>query len=885
MSKNVRRLFAGFHPENYNVLLDIDPEKMVFSGKVTITGKKTGRPSQRLTFHQKNLKITSATAVKHNKKGDEEITITRINTQKSFDEVRLHAEKMLYPGNYTVTMEFSGKITRNMEGIYPSYFTQNGKDKKIISTQFESHHAREAFPCIDEPEAKASFQLALATPKNDTVISNTPDEREAEVDSLQFIVDSKKQELKTINYKLSTFQTTPKMSTYLLAFATGDMKFLEKKTKDGVLVRTYASPDNAAHTQFALDVAVKCLEFYNEYFATPYPLPKCDLLALPDFASGAMENWGCITFREQCLLVDPKNTSVGVKQYVAMVVAHELAHQWFGNLVTMRWWTDLWLNEGFASWIEYLATDHNFPEWQMWQQFAADEQQAAMKMDALENTHPIEVPISHPDEIRTIFDAISYEKGASAINMLATYLGHDTFRDGLRLYLKNHAYSNTDTVDLWQALQEVSGKPVKDFMHAWTSQPGFPIVRANITQHMPVVDASIAATKHYSDEGSMDFNQARFFVNPSADTDGQSQTWPIPLLASEKLPEDLVSQGAKEISLPKSYQPLLLNQGRNGFYRVVYNPDHQSLLTDQIAAGKLSPIDRMGLLSDNFETAKAGYQPTIEALKLLQAYENEDNPVVWGIMAANIASVRTAMDNEELRERMKPFVRNLAATQFQRLGWEEQPNEPYFDTILRPTILGLSSFGEEPNVTDEARKRFDAMQKPEDLHPDLRAVVYTTIARQGTKKDFDKLLKMHNDSTNSEERVTLSAALTAFEQPELIDKALAQVNGKNVRLQDATYWLAYALGNRFAKDKAWQWIQTHWDWLQKNLGSDLSFFRLPNYVARVQSHKEFLPEFEQFFRSHMSPAFERPVNQAIETITWQSAWRTRDHAQILKFFS
>jgi puromycin-sensitive aminopeptidase len=848
MSKDVTRLFEQFQPEKYQLELHPNPETMQFSGTVTIDGKKVGRPSKRLTFHQNGLKIHSASITKHDKKGDLEVTITRINNQATYDEVRLHSDSLVYPGAYTITMEFTGEITRPMNGIYPCFFNDDGQEKKLIATQFESHHAREAFPCIDEPEAKAVFDLTLVTPPSKAVISNTP---------------VKEQSIKN-DSQITVFETTPKMSTYLLAFVFGELEHLEATTKDNVLVRTYATPANVAYTKFALDCAVRTLEFYNEYFAIPYPLPKCDFIALPDFASGAMENWGCITFREQALLVDPKNTSLHLTQYVANVVAHELTHQWFGNLVTMRWWTDLWLNESFASWMSWLAVDSLFPDWKVWTQFIVDEQGLALKLDALENTHPIEVEVHHPDEIRTIFDAISYEKGASVLLMLHNYLGGNDFRDGLRLYLKQHAYGNTDTVDLWNALGEVSKKPVAEFMGAWTATSGYPIVKANLAVDNPRL------------------SQERFYLNPEATK--EATRWPIPLLASEDLAMTTLEKTEQPLKLRSVPGEIVLNHNRTSFFRTMYDPDHLAHLAKVVSTGKLNELDRLGLLSDTFEAAKAGYGQTVDAFKLLEAYSNEDSAVVWDIISGAINSVRVVMNDDTIRGGLKPFVRGLVSKQRERLGWEEQDKDSHFDRLLRPTILGLASFGEEPSVVSEAQKRFEAMKLPEDVHPDVRGVVYGTMARLGDANVFDKMVAMHNASTNSEERVTLAGALTGFKQPELITRALDMITSDNVRLQDVSYWIAYSFMNRHGRQLSWQWIQANWDWLEDNLGKDLSFFRLPNYASRGFSDAAFLPEFKEFFAAHMSPAFERPVKQAIETIQWQAAWRTRDLTKLQDYF-
>lgn len=848
MRKNVKRLFTEFKPKHYILELDPDKEKMTFEGSVIVSGQKTGRPSQRITLHQNGLKIIKAHIVKHDKSGDQEMVIDRINNQNSNDEVRLHANTVLYPGNYTIRLEFTGTISRQMNGMYPCLFEHDSQEKKLLATQFESHHAREVFPCIDEPEAKATFDLIIHSVANEVVIANTPIKKQSEQ-----------------NGRLRTeFETTPHMSTYLLAFVTGELGFKEMKTKDGVVVRTYATPDNVEFTSFALDTAVKCLEFYNDYFGIDYPLDKCDMIALPDFASGAMENWGCITYREQTLLVDPANSSLSTKQYVAMVVAHELAHQWFGNLVTMRWWTDLWLNEGFASWIEYLAVDHIFPEWQMWTQFAVDEQHRALKLDALEHTHPIEVAVHHPDEIRTIFDTISYSKGASVIHMLHEYLGPEAFRDGLRHYLQKHTYGNTDTIDLWTALEEISGKPVKEFMHAWTTQPGYPLIRADVTAD------------------KIELAQERFYVNPEHPKTHPLR-WPVALLAKNPETPELLTDKSVSFGISDAHE-FKLNLGQSGFYRVAYNATHLQRLGELINKGHVSPLDRLGVLSDVLETAKAGKFDTSEALNFLEHFRDEDDSAVWDVIAASVGSVRANMDDEELREDMKPFIRELTAKQLSRLGWEPKKNESHFDQLLRPLILGMSSAAEDPEVVKEALKRFNSMSKPEDIHPDLRNMVYGTAVRHGNASTFDKLFKLHEDSTLSEERTSLAMALVSFKQPELIERALDLIKSDSVRLQDVSYWIAYGFMNRFARDAVWHWIVTHWKWLEDNLGTDLSFYRFPMYAANAYSSREFLKKFTDFFESRRAPSFNRSIDQGIEVLQWQSAWKERDLKEVKAFF-
>ena len=750
---------------------------------------------------------------------------------------------MVYAGEYSVNIEFFGNITKPMNGIYPCYPDNDDQKKIIIATQFESHHAREAFPCIDEPEAKAVFNLTIKSPKNLKVISNTTIEKQT----------AQKEVLTT------TFKPTPVMSTYLLAFVIGELEHKSQTTKDGVEVRTYATKQNIEFTDFALSTAVKCLEYYNEFFDIPYPLEKCDLIALPDFAAGAMENWGCITFREQGLFVDEKTTSMFTKQYVAIVVAHELAHQWFGNLVTMKWWNDLWLNEGFASWIEHLAVDHIFPDWQIWTQFTVEETMPALKLDSLDNTHPIEAIIKHPDEIRTIFDMISYSKGASIIHMLNKYLGANKFRDGLRVYLKKHSYKNAETDDLWKALEETSKVSVKDFMHAWTSKPGFPIVKVEV------------------DEQSMKLSQSRFYVH-SNPKERHDTIWPIPLLDGSDLPP-VMNKQEQTIKL-KNNDFIKLNNGQTGFYRVVYDENHMHKLSRLISEGQLLPLDRLGILSDTFETVKSGLNNSTTLLDFMNSFSKENNAAVWDIIADVLGTIRKVMDSENIRKDIKPFIRKITKEELIRLGWEESESDDYFDQMLRPTILGLSASADEPDVIKEILSRFNKATKGSDIHPNLKPLIYSTIARKGSDHEFNKLLKFYEETESSEERVVLAMALCSFEQKHLIQKSQDMINSETVRLQDVGYWIAYSFSNRFGKEMAWDWVKSNWEWLHDNLGKDMSFNRIPVYVANSFTSEEFIKEYKDYFLKIANPSLDRSIKQGIEIMEWHLDWQKRDRKEI-----
>ncbi|MFA4853678.1 MAG: M1 family metallopeptidase, partial [Bacteroidales bacterium] len=496
-NKKSVRLEGHISPICYNLTISPDILSSTFSGKEIIK-IKVNKGVNQITLHSKDIDIETAKHITYNTQQ----FAYKISYNTKAETATLFFKNKIEIGQGKLSIIFSGIINDSLRGFYKSKYILNGEQKYIATTQFEATDARRAFPCFDEPAHKAVFEVSLVIPKNHTAISNT------------FPINIKEH---SAGYKIVSFAPTPRMSTYLLAFIVGEFEYVEgwargakatigsmspnkfsgpRMREDEVpdhenlsadseptLVRVFTTLGKKHQAKFALEVAIKSLEFYNEYFDIPYPLPTLDLIAIPDFESAGMENWGAVTFRETAILVDEENTSLSNKQWVAIVIAHELAHQWFGNLVTMHWWTDLWLNEGFASYMENFCVDKMFPDWHIWDLYLADRYALALRLDSLSNSHPIEIKVNHPNEINEIFDMVSYAKGAAMIRQLAKYIGHDKFREGLHHYLKKHSYKNTNTIDLWNAFEKIparrqgeSKKPVNKMMSLWTKETGYPLV-------------------------------------------------------------------------------------------------------------------------------------------------------------------------------------------------------------------------------------------------------------------------------------------------------------------------------------------------------------------------------------------------------------------------
>lgn len=855
MAKSVARLFEAFQPTHYNLEITLDRAGMQHTGKVTITGRKTGRPSQRLTFHAKYLQVSAATISVKDKKGSREITVERVNHHKGFNEVRLHTADMLYPGEYTVTLEYSGAITAGMTGIYPCFFTNDGREDALIATQFESHHAREAFPCIDEPEAKATFDLTLTTENGIEVLGNTPvKQQETSGDQL-----------------ITTFETTPRMSTYLLAFVIGHLHAKTTKTNRGTDVSVWATaaqPKDAL--DFALDVAKRSIEFFEDYFGVPYPLPKADHVALPDFSSGAMENWGLITYRERVLLAYPGETAQSTKEQIATVIAHETSHQWFGNLVTMKWWDDLWLNESFANMMEYQAVDAMFPEWQVWDSFIAYEGLSALRRDATPGVQAVKTAVNHPDEISTLFDpSIVYAKGGRLLYMLKSYIGEEAFRKGLSEYFTAHAYKNTEGTDLWKSLSAASGIDVGAFMDPWLQRPGFPVVAIDQPEFKITV-----SQKHFSD-------------NPTkADPE---RLWPVPLFGNSKDVPEIITE--RQVTVDDNDNPfVLINSGARGHFIVHYTTDRQrERLIDLVYAGKFSNVERLMFLNDSSMLGRAGYQSYAHTLQLLEAYKDEASDPVWDIISMVIAETRRFIDlDESLEDRIKAYIRGLIQQQYARLGWDEKPGESAADQKLRATIIGLSSYAEDPTITQRALQAFADYQKdPASLSSEIRAIVFGVPIKQGDDAAFDYLVQLHDSTNNSDLKGDISAALTSTRSTEKAKELLERLKDpKLVKPQDADRWMVYLMRGRYTRDTAWNWMVSEWSWIEATYSNDKSYDYMPRYAASVCNTAEWVDKYKDFFEPKVDQVvLRRNIHIGIEEIENRVRWLERDLADVQKFYA
>lgn len=606
-----------------------------------------------------------------------------------------------------------------MAGFYrSSYKDKDGKTGYMATTQMEPTDARRAFPCFDEPALKAQFTITLVADKHMTCLSNMDVASEDEVDSA--IGGGKK--------KAVTFNKTPAMSTYLLAFIVGELNYIETK-EFRVPVRVYATPaSDIEHGRFSLDLAARTLEFYEKKFASEFPLPKMDMVAIPDFSAGAMENWGLVTYRVVDLLFDQQKSGASTKQRVAEVVQHELAHQWFGNLVTMDFWDGLWLNEGFATWMSWYSCNAFYPEWKVWEGYVTDNLQSALSLDSLRSSHPIEVPVKRADEINQIFDAISYSKGSCVLRMISKYLGEETFMEGIRQYLKKHAYGNTQTSDLWSALSDASGKPVEKVMDIWTKNVGFPVV--TVTEDEKA--------------GSIHVKQNRFIRTADVKPEEDKVLYPVflGLRTQDGVDEELTLNDREGNYKVKDLNFFKLNADHSGIYRTSYTPERLQKLGEAAKKGLLSVEDRAGMIADAGTLAAAGYQKTSGVLSLLQGFNTDSEFVVWDEMLTRIASIRAAwiFEDEKVKDSIKKYQLDLASQKAHQLGWEFKDSDGHIEQQFKSLLFGNAALAGDEKIIKAAFEMIGKVKNGDKsaIHPNIRGSVYAIVLSNGGEDEVCK---------------------------------------------------------------------------------------------------------------------------------------------------
>ncbi|RDW81295.1 M1 family metallopeptidase [Aspergillus mulundensis] len=754
-------------------------------------------------------------------------------------------------------LTFTGTLNDNMAGFYrSSYKTPQGETKYIASTQMEPTDARRAFPCFDEPALKAKFTVSLIADKSMTCLGNMDVASEQDIEG---------------GRKIVKFNTSPVMSTYLVAFIVGHLNYIETKNFR-VPIRVYATPDqDIEHGRFSLELAAKTLAFYEKAFDNEFPLPKMDMVAVPDFSAGAMENWGLITYRIVDVLLDEKTSSASRKERIAETVQHELAHQWFGNLVTMDFWDGLWLNEGFATWMSWYSCNSFYPEWKVWQTYVIDNLQSALSLDSLRSSHPIEVPVKRADEINQIFDAISYSKGSSVLRMISKYLGEDVFLQGVRNYIKQHAYGNTQTGDLWSALANASGKPVEEVMDIWTKNVGFPVVTVS----------------ENAQSSSIKVKQNRFLRTGDVRPEEDKTIFPIMLGLRTKqgIDEDtLLSEREGEFKVP-DLDFYKLNADHSAIYRTSYTPERLTKLGEAAKAGLLTVEDRAGMIADAGALAASGYQSTSGLLSLLAGFDSEPEFVVWNEILTRIGALRAAwiFEDKQTKDALEAFQRSLVSDKAHTLGWEFSENDGHIIQQFKALLFSAAGSAGDKKIVQAAQDMFQrfAAGDVSAIHPNIRGSVFSIVLKHGGKKEYEVVYDRFRNAPTSDEKTTALRCLGAAEDPELIQRTLGLALGDEVKNQDIYMPLGGLRTHAPGIDARWAWVKANWDTLYQRLPPGLGMLGTVVQICTASFCTEAqLKDVQDFFANKDTKGYDRAIEQSLDAIRAKVSWVQRDSADV-----
>lgn len=796
------RFYEKFQPVHYDIYLDIDRAAKHFKGITTIKGNAV---DTKIALHQKFLNVASVQA------DGQDVPFSFSDRQEAIQLELPHS------GDVELKVVYDAKLTDTMMGIYPSYYTVAGQKKQLIGTQFETTAARQAFPGIDEPEAKATFSLAIKYDEQpgETIIANMPEDH--------------------VENGVHYFQETVKMSTYLVAFAFGELQSKFAKTKSGVEIGVFSTKAHQPkELDFSLDIAKRAIEFYEDFYQTPYPLPQSYQLALPDFSAGAMENWGLVTYREAYMLLDPDNTTLNQKRLIATVITHELAHQWFGDLVTMKWWDDLWLNESFANMMEYVAVDALEPEWNVWEMFQTSEVPMALQRDATDGVQSVHVAVDDPAEIDTLFDgAIVYAKGARMLVMVRALLGDDAMRRGLKNYFATHQYGNATGADLWQALGEASGMNVGQIMESWLEHPGYPVVEVKV------------------EDGKLMLSQQQFFIG---DGEEKSRLWQIPLNANYNQAPAIFSEQSLVLGdyaqlRKQNGRPFRVNVGDNSHVIVKYD---ETLLNDILDhLDELGAIDQLQLLQDLRLLAEGRQISYAQIVPLLSLFKDSRSGIVNEMLYHVANSLKNFVQPAAKTERqLQQLFDQLSVKQVQRLGWLSQKGERNDDQLTRPIVLSAALYAQNRDTIKQAQALFNQYQDHlADLPADVRGLVLANeVKNYGSQELFDTLLADYQKTADAGFKQDICAALTKTQDDQLIAQLIDRFeDADTIKPQDLRAWFRGVLANDHGQQAAWDWIQQEWSWLEKTVGGDMEFPTYITVISRIFKTSQRLAEFKRFF--------------------------------------
>lgn len=846
---NPYRLPRTVLPVRYDLTIEPDLTAATFIGSCATTIEVT-EPVDEIVLNSIELEITGAWLV--GVAGGERIEADQITYDEKSERVTITLPTKAQAGTWALNTDFTGILNDKLHGFYRSTFTDtDGLEQTIATTQFEATDARRAFPCWDEPDLKATFGITLVVSGDQLALSNAGELTRVVRDDGKIAV---------------TFADTMQMSTYLVAFIVGPLDITDPVNVNGTPLRV-AYPRGKGHlTAFALEVGAFCLEFYEKYYAIPYPGDKLDLVAIPDFAFGAMENLGCVTFREVLLLVEPSEVTQPELQSVTDVIAHELAHMWFGDLVTMKWWNGIWLNEAFATFMEMLATDAFRPEWDRWSSFGLS-RTAAFDVDSLASTRPIEYPVVSPADAEGMFDVLTYEKGAAVVRMLEQYLGEEAFRDGIRLYLSRHAYGNTETTDLWDALEESTGEPVRRIMDTWIFQGGYPVVGVDLID----------------DGNTIRLTQEPFSYVDAGDTD--SRSWSVPLMITQgyegatTLERSLLESGGLDIPILEALEWVVVNAEAAGFFRVRYSPDLLAALTAR-AQQALSPVERYALIDDAWAAVLAGNMAAVALLEFVEGFADEDDLSVW----QRIVGAATALDRlveGEAREVLRTRLGKLFSPAAALLG--TQPSES--DTDRQRELRGLLTealgiLAADATTLAGARDLYAAHKAQYgSVDPSLLAAATAIIAATGDASDFDEFVSSFESATTPQEQLRYLSALADFDDAGCIERVLQMSLTDTVRTQNAPYLLRRTLTNRNQGALAWKFIRENWKTITDRFPSN-SIARMLEGI-RSLSMPDVAPSVFEFFESREVPQGSKQMEQHLERLRVNVALRERETRHLI----